>query len=124
MKVLVHTLVALALALTLVSGLCMGCVQTGSEHKCCRHQQKQLPSCHQPQPSEQDRCDCPDTGRIMASALEAKQDGKLVSPFVAIVASLDQSDSSFTPLAGIRLEIRAGDSPPPDLLSLHHILRI
>jgi hypothetical protein len=60
----------------------------------------------------------------MASALEAKQDGKLVSPFVAVIASFDQSESSFMPLAGIRLEIRAGDSPPPDLLSLHHILRI
>jgi hypothetical protein len=124
MKIVLHTLVALALTLTLVSGLCVGCVQTASEHKCCRHQQKQLPSRHQPQPSEQDRCDCPDTGRIMAAALEAKQDGKLVSPFVAVVASLDQPGSSFMPLNGIRLEIRAGDSPPPDLLSLQHILRI
>lgn len=123
MKILFHTLIALALTLTLVSGLCVGCVQTGSEHKCCRHT-KQAPSCHQPQPNEQERCDCPDTGRIMASALEAKQAGKQISQPLAVLGVAEVPVVAAEPLIGIIAEPLAFDLPPPDLLSLNSILRI
>jgi|GEM_PF-3391741 len=123
MKILFHTLVALALTLTLVSGLCVGCVQTGSEHKCCRHT-KQAPSCHQPRPSERERCDCPDTGRIMAAALEVKQTGKQISQPLAVLTLADVPAETPELLPGVSPSVRALDLPPPDLLVLNHILRI
>lgn len=122
MKIALHMAVTLALLLTLVSGLCVGCVEAGGEHKCCR-ETEQTPSCHQPQPSEQERCDCPDTGRILASAAEAKQAGKQTVQPLAVLAVLDiqGTDAIGSTLA---LQTRTEILPPQDILSLNSILRI
>lgn len=123
MKILLHTVVALALTLTLVSGLCVGCVQTGAEHKCCR-QNETAPSCHQPQPKEQERCGCPDTGRIMASSLEAKQSVKQSGQRLVVLAVVEVPVAAVEQTAAIFPLVRVFDRPPPDLLSLNSILRI
>ncbi|MBE0660655.1 MAG: hypothetical protein IH602_23380 [Bryobacteraceae bacterium] len=123
MKILLHASVALALVLTLVSGLCAGCAASGAEHKCCR-ETEQAPSCHQPQPSQQERCDCPDTSRILASAVEAKQAGKQTIQPVAIVAVLDTSGTA-DPGDSLLTRARTLVLPSHDLLCLHTtILRI
>jgi hypothetical protein len=122
MKILLHAAVALALVLTLVSGLCAGCAASGAEHKCCR-ETEQAPSCHQPQPSQQERCDCPDTSRILASAVEAKQAGKQTIQPVAIVAVLDTVGTGVI-WATLALQTRTEVLPPRDTLCLNSILRI
>ncbi len=122
MKIFLHMSVALALVLTLVSGLCAGCAGSGAEHKCCR-ETEQAPSCHQPQPSQQERCDCPDTSRILASAVEAKQSGKQTIQPLATLAVLHAAgtEAIWTTLA---LQTRTEVLPPQDTLCLNSILRI
>lgn len=123
MKLFSSTLLALALTLALVSGLCLGCEVAGTEHKCCRPQQ-QAPSCHNPQPKEQEPCSCPDTGRILASAVVAKDAGNLVKPEVSVVAVVHVAALEFTVWTVRETANRASDIPPPDRLSLNRILRI
>lgn len=123
MKLFSSTLLALALTLTLVSGLCLGCEVTGTEHKCCRPQQ-QAPSCHNPQPKEQEPCSCPDTGRILASADVAKAAGNLMKPEVSVVAVIQVAAVGSTVWTVRETAARHSDIPPPDLLSLNRILRI
>lgn len=123
MKVLLHMLVAMALALTLVSGLCAGCVESGAEHKCCR-ETEQAPSCHPPQPGEQERCDCPDTGRILASAAEAKQTVKQQIQPSAVLDFANAPGLEAMPGAESVWQARRIILPRQDLLSLNSILRI
>jgi hypothetical protein len=122
MKILLHMSVALALVLTLVSGLCVGCVESGAEHKCCR-ETEQAPSCHQPQPSQQERCDCPDTGRILASAVEAKKAGKQTSEPLPMLVVLDTAGTAASG-ASLLPQVRTRVLPSQDILSFNTILRI
>ena len=123
MKLLYNVLVAFALILTLVSGLCLGCEVAGTEHRCCGPQ-KQAPNCHEPQPKEQEPCSCPDTGRILASAVVAKDAGNLVKPEVSVVAVIHVAAVEFPVWTVRETATRASDIPSPDLLSLNRILRI
>ena len=123
MKLLSNMLVAFALTLTLVSGLCLGCEVAGTEHKCCRPEQ-QAPSCHNPQPKEQERCSCPDTGRILASAVVAKDAGSVVKPEVSAIAVIHAAAAESADWTVREAANRASDIPPLDLLSLNRILRI
>jgi hypothetical protein len=123
MKILLHMSVALALALTLVSGLCVGCVESSAEHKCC-HETEQAPSCHHAEPSQTERCDCPDTGRILAAAVEAKQTVKQQIQPAAVLGTANVPGIEAMPVAGGFSPARPIVLPRQDLLSLNSILRI
>lgn len=123
MKIFLHMAVALALVFTLVSGLCLGCVDSGAKHECCR-ETTQAPSCHQPQPDEKAHCECPDTVRILAFAVEAKKATKQTDLPPAVLAAAAAPGQvaapvDFFPPLPLRIVL-----PPQDLLSLNSILRI
>lgn len=115
--------VTVALILTLVSGLCMECAQAGAEHKCCRETET-APSCHQPEPSEKEQCDCPDTGRILKAAVEAKQTVKQQIQPDAVLGFADVPGIEAVATAGSVWQARQIVLPQQDLLSLNSILRI
>ena len=123
MKIVLHAVAALALVLTLVSGLCAGCVGSGAQHKCCRETET-APSCHQPEPSQTERCGCPDTGRILAAAVEAKQTVKQTIQPAAVLGIASVPGSEAVLVAGGVSLARPILLPRQDLLSLNSILRI